>query len=198
MNGEVSSEYPNGSELKPPVKLLANIQGDYYREKSEIVDGSKFVAYKHEIVKGEGPDSEHKNKFNGCEYFLSLKDNERRGHIRYKYGTVEEWDYDYFDGRNVFASEAGLALTDRVLWLADFFPNGHDKAQERYKEDFRQGVGTEALGLVISDAIQLGMKAIRICTMGKPMETFLQKNGFQEIKDDKGIYYLMFDKPESQ
>ncbi len=134
----------------------------------------------------------------GCQYFLDLKDSGRRGVIRYKYGLVGDWDTDHFDGRSVFTSEMGLKPTDGVLWLDGFYPNGYDKTQKRYKENFRQGVGTEALKLVVSDAVKLGMKAIRICTSGKPMETFLQKNGFKPLRDNKGTFYLLLPEPKQE
>ena len=85
----------------------------------------------------------------------------------------------------------GLNPDDVHAHLNEFYPNGRG-LDEQSGEYMRQGIGTEALELIINDALEQNARVMFVYTSKESMIKFLDKNGFTFYgPNDRMAYKLL-------
>ena len=117
-------------------------------------------------------------------------------------GWADGWQYSFYfadgdrtngDAQVIFAPLAsladhlraplltkGLADTDLLVHLNEFYPNGR-ALDESEGAHMREGVGTEVLNLLIEEARARGARGMYVFTGKTSMTSFLAKHGFESL-----------------
>ncbi len=85
---------------------------------------------------------------------------------------------------------AGVQPDDLLAHINEFYPNGRGLKEED-TASMAKGVGSQAYEILMQEVTRRGAKAIYAVTATgrKRMEEFLKRKGFNEIGQERGLFY---------